>query len=171
MKTKSFECDLCQEIFTRKDNLKKHYIRKHEKIYRDGKTLNGQMTCNCQDCTLEFFHKKKFIEHLAAAHKINIESKRLSFPAVEQLISWKEKEEVKNYVYFSKPYKNSTSNNFKNIYFVCQHDGKDRVHRKKDEPARKTDKIHKHGKVKAGLFCLTRIFVKEDLSKKKNCQF
>ena len=73
--------------------------------------------------TLEFFHKKKFIEHLAAAHKINIESKRLSFPSVEQFISWKEKEKLNNYVYFSKPDKEPTSNNFKNT--VCQHDGKD----------------------------------------------
>ena len=145
---------MCQEIFTRKDDLKRHYIRKHEKIYRYEKTLDGRMTCNYQDCTLEFFHKKKFIKHLAAAHKINIESKRLSFPSVEQFFSWKEKEELNNYVYFS--------NNFKNTYFVCQHDGKDRAHW--DEPARKTDKIHKHGKVKTGLFCPASIFVKEDLS-------
>ena len=80
MKMKSFECDLCQEIFTTKDNLKRHYIRKHEKIYRDENTLDEQMTCNYQDCTLEFFHEKKFLQHLAAAHKINIKSKRLSFP-------------------------------------------------------------------------------------------
>ena len=33
------------------------------------------------------------------------------------------------------------------------------------KPARKTDKIHEHGKVKTGLFCPARIFVKEDLSK------
>ena len=74
MKMKSFECDFCQEIFIRKDNLKRHYIRKHEKIFRDGKTSDGQMTCNYQGCTLECFHRKKFIEHLTAAHKINIES-------------------------------------------------------------------------------------------------
>ena len=86
MKMKSFECDLCQEIFTRKDNLKRHYIRKHAKIYRGEKTLDGRMTCNYQDCILEFFHKKKFIEHLAAAHKINIKSKQ-SFPSMEQFIS------------------------------------------------------------------------------------
>ena len=66
---------------------------------------------------------------------------------MEQFLSWKEKEELNNYVYFSKPYKESASNNFKNTYFVCQHDGKDRAHRKKDELARKSDKIHKHGKV------------------------
>ena len=29
---------------------------------------------------------------------------------------------------FSKPYKETTSNNFKNTYFVCQHDGKDGAH-------------------------------------------
>ena len=114
--------------------MKRHYIRKHEKIYRDEKSLDGQMTCNYQDC---IFHKKKFIEHLlAAAHKINIESKKLSFPSMEQLISWKEKEELNNYVNFCKPYKDSASNNFKNTYFVCQHDGKDRAHQKKDESAR-----------------------------------
>ena len=44
-------------------------------MYRDEKTLDGRMTCNYQDCNLEFFQKKMFIEHLAAAHKINIESK------------------------------------------------------------------------------------------------
>ena len=52
MKIKSFECDLCQEIFTRKDNLKRHYIRKHEKISSDEKTLDGRVTCNCQYCNL-----------------------------------------------------------------------------------------------------------------------
>ena len=87
MKMKSFEYDLCQKILTRKDNLKRHYIRKHEKIYRDEKTLDGQMTCNFQDCNFEFFNKKKFIEHLAAAHKINIESKKLAFTSAEQFIS------------------------------------------------------------------------------------
>ena len=35
------------------------------------------MTCNYQNGTLEFFHKKKFIEHLTADHKINIKLKRL----------------------------------------------------------------------------------------------
>ena len=69
-------------------------------------------------------------------------------------------------MYFSKPYKELASNNFKNTYFVCQHDGKDRAHRMKDKLARKRDKIHKHGKVKTGLFCPARIFMKEDLSKK-----
>ena len=28
------------------------------------------MTYNYQDCTLELFHEKKFIEHLADVHKI-----------------------------------------------------------------------------------------------------
>ena len=45
---------------------------------------------------------------------------------MEQFISWKEKEELNNCIFFSKPYKESTSNNSKNTYFVCQHDGKDR---------------------------------------------
>ena len=67
-----------QEIFMPKTFHKKrqhetHYIRKHKKIYRDEETLDGRMTFNYQDFNLEFFHKT-FIEHLAAAHKTNIES-------------------------------------------------------------------------------------------------
>ena len=72
--------------FYKKRQLEKTLIRKHEKIYRGEKTLDGRMTCNYQVCILEFFHKKKFTEHLAAAHKINIESKK-SFPSMEQFIS------------------------------------------------------------------------------------
>ena len=37
---------------------------------------------------------------------------------MEQFISWKEKEGLNNYVYFSKLYKESTSDNFKNTLFV-----------------------------------------------------
>ena len=41
MKMIPFEYDLCQYIVTRKDILKRHYIRKYEKISRDENTLDG----------------------------------------------------------------------------------------------------------------------------------
>ena len=53
--------------------MKHTILEKHKKIYRDEETLDGRMTFNYQDFNLEFFHKT-FIEHLAAAHKTNIES-------------------------------------------------------------------------------------------------
>ena len=49
------------------------------------------MTCNYQDCNLDFFHKRKFVEHLAAAHKINIESKNYNSPQWSNSVLGKKK--------------------------------------------------------------------------------
>ena len=127
--------------------MKRHYIRKHQKTYKDEKTLDGRMICNYQDCSLEFFHKKKFIEPLSVAHEINIESKKLLFTSWSNSFLGKKKSNSTIMFIFLNLLKESTSNNFKNTYFVCQHDRKDRAHRRKDEPVRKSDKIYKHGKV------------------------
>ena len=80
--------------------MKRYGNTKRKKIYRDENTLDGRMTCDYQDCSSEIFHKNMFMKHLTAAHKINIESKNLAFPSVEQFISWKEKQEFSNSVYF-----------------------------------------------------------------------
>ena len=45
-----YDNKLLKEKKTRKDKL--------ENMYRDEKTLDGRMTCNYQDCNLEFFQKK-----------------------------------------------------------------------------------------------------------------
>ena len=80
--------------------MKRYCNTKHKKIYRYENTLDERMTCDYQDCSSEIFHKNMFMKHLTAAHKINIESKKLAFPSVEQFISWKEKQEFSNSVYF-----------------------------------------------------------------------
>ena len=105
------------------------------------------MICNYQDCSLEFFHKKKFKEPLSVAHKINIESKKLLFTSWSNSFLAKKKSNSTIMFIFLNLLKESTLNNFKDTYFVCQHHRKDRAHRRKDEPVRKSDKIHKHGKV------------------------
>ena len=46
------------------------------------------------------------------------------------------------------------------MYYVCQHDGHSKAHRRKEEPNRKTNKRYHHGKIKRGTFCPARMNVK-----------
>ena len=65
-----------------------------------------------------------------------------------------------NFLYFSKQRGTSSSEIASNIYYVCQHDGHSKAHRKKEEPKRKTNKIYHHGRIMRGTFCLARMNVK-----------
>ena len=46
------------------------------------------------------------------------------------------------------------------MYYVCQHDGHSKAHRRKEEPKRKTNKIYYHGRIKKETFCPARMNVK-----------
>ena len=83
---------------------------------------------------------------------------------MSEFMVWKEAEEAENYLYFSKQTSSRESSNYTYSYFVCQHDGDKKVHNKKGEPERKTDKKYKHGQIKTGLFCPARIIAKFDKS-------
>lgn len=51
--------------------------------------------------TSEFFHKKKFMEHLATTHKINIESKKLSLTSVEQFLGKKRRNSTITFIFLN----------------------------------------------------------------------
>ena len=59
---------------------------------------------------------------------------------MQELFPWKEKEESENFLYFSKQRGTSSSEVGSNMYYVCQHDGHSKAHRRKEEPDRKTNK-------------------------------
>ena len=46
------------------------------------------------------------------------------------------------------------------MYYVCQHDGHSKAHRRKEEPDRKTNKRYHHGRIKRETFCPARMNVK-----------
>ena len=50
-------------------------------------------------------------------------------------MEWKEKEELRNFVYSSKQRGDGESEMIFHKYFVCQHDGHVKAHRKEAEPA------------------------------------
>ena len=46
------------------------------------------------------------------------------------------------------------------MYYVCQHDGHSKAHRRKEEPDRKMNKRYHHGRIKRETFCPARMNVK-----------
>ena len=77
----------------------------------------------------------------------------LNFPNQKKFIEWKKKEELRNFLYYSKQRGDGESEIIIHTYFVCQHDGHAKVHRKKAEPARKTGQKFRRGQVKSNRFC------------------
>ena len=77
----------------------------------------------------------------------------LNFPNQKKFIEWKKKEELRNFLYYSKQRGDGESEIIIHTYFVCQHDGHAKVHRKKAEPARKTGRKFRRGQVKSNRFC------------------
>ncbi|XP_026685661.1 uncharacterized protein LOC113471021 [Diaphorina citri] len=79
----------------------------------------------------------------------------------EEFISWKEKEEVKSFSYFSQ----HRAQNGCRKYYYCQHDGHSKPHRKSNEPARLSSRKKKIGQIKKDFQCIARIIVKIEHSK------
>ena len=52
----------------------------------------------------------------------------LNFPNQKKFIEWKKKEEIRNFVYYSKQRGDGESEIIIHTYFVCQHDGHAKVH-------------------------------------------
>ena len=104
------------------------------------------------------------LKHLEEDHGANTLKSQLRFPSMDDFYQWKEREESTNFVYFSVQGGASTSQYAKNHYFVCQHNGPDRPHRKKTEPARLTNRTNKKGSIKTGLTCPARMLVKQNFA-------
>ena len=134
--------------------------RKHDATYKDEKNLSARTICSYPNCNEEYFHKSKYIEHLSEIHRGDIQTIEKKCTNIQEFFSWKEKEESENFLYFSKQLGTSSSEIASNMYYVCQHDGHSKAHRRKEEPERKTYKRHHHGRIKRGTVCTARINVK-----------
>ena len=81
----------------------------------------------------------------------------MTFSNEKEFMEWKEKEELRNFVYYSKQRGDGQSEAKYCKYFLCQHDGNAASHRKKEELPRKTSKKYRRGQVKTGSFCPSRM--------------
>ena len=108
-------------------------------------------------CSELFYHKSKMIDHLNIYHQVNAHKEVLNFPNEKKFMEWKEKEELRNFVYYSKQRCDGESEMIIHKYFVCQHDGHAKAHRKEAEPARKTSRKFRRGQVKSNRFCPSRM--------------
>ena len=79
---------------------------------------------------------------------------------MQEFFSWTEKEESENFLYFSKQRGTSSSEVASNMYYVCQHGGHSKAHRRKEEPDCKTNKRYHHGRIKRDTFSPARMNVK-----------
>ena len=78
------------------------------------------------------------IDHVNTQHQVNAQKEVLNFPNEKQFKEWKEKEELRTFVDYSKQRGDGESKMIIHKHFVCQHDGKAKTHRKAAEPVRKT---------------------------------
>ena len=93
-----------------------------------------------------FYHKSKMIDHLNIYHQV------LNFPNEKKFMEWKEKEELRNFVYYSKQRGDRESEMIIHKYFFYQHDVHAKAHRKAAEPARKTSRKFRRDQVKSDRF-------------------
>ena len=95
---KVFNCDICGITTTRRNNINRHMQRKHDTTYKDEKTLSARTICSYPNCNEEYFHKSKYIEHLSEKHHVDFQTIEKNFTSMQEVFSWKEKEESKNFL-------------------------------------------------------------------------
>ncbi|XP_065677529.1 uncharacterized protein LOC136092875 [Hydra vulgaris] len=160
MKTPSFTCSTCMRSFSRKDSLKRHTLLMHKVIFADKQCRGKRTPCYYQNCSQVFFHKIKLIKHIEEYHKGEFSTETYEFSSELEFLTWKEKEENNNYVFFSKQTgSKQSSKETKTSYFICQVDGHSKPHRSAIEPPRKTNKRYFRGSVKSDAFCPARMIV------------
>ncbi|XP_057312270.1 uncharacterized protein LOC130653772 [Hydractinia symbiolongicarpus] len=150
----TFQCDECDANYTRKNKLKAHMLKKHNTTLTD---QGKRSKCTFPGCEETFYHKSRMISHLITFHGTKTNVRNLVFEDEQMFMEWKEKEELDKHIYFSKQRGDGDSKLTKYAYYVCQHDGDGRSHRKEGEPARKTEKKFKRGQIKTGRFCPARL--------------
>ena len=82
--------------------MNRHMQRKHNATYKDEKTLSARTICSYPNCNEEYFHKSKYIEHFSEKHHVDFQTIEKNFTNMQEVLSWKEKEESENFLYFSK---------------------------------------------------------------------
>ncbi|XP_057301394.1 uncharacterized protein LOC130635887 [Hydractinia symbiolongicarpus] len=129
-------------------------LKKHNTTLTD---QGKRSKCTFPGCEETFYHKSRMISHLNTFHGTKTNVRNLVFEDEQMFMEWKEKEELDKHIYFSKQRGDGDSKLTKYAYYVCQHDGDGRSHRKEGEPARKTEKKFKPGQIKTGRFCPARL--------------
>ncbi|XP_064632844.1 uncharacterized protein LOC135491114 [Lineus longissimus] len=119
--------------------------------------------CIHPSCKEMFYHKTKMLQHLEEEHGVRCEKSAHNFKTFCEFLEWKEKEEITNFVYFSKQKGVSVGKNTEYFYYICQMDGSEKPHRGKDEPGHKTDRRNKKGQVKDSTTCPARMIVHKSL--------
>lgn len=147
----------------------RHYKNVHKQNYiPNEKSEYKKERCLQPGCSQEFYHRTKLTAHLQKVHGVDVQTEEVCFKNFQQFLSWKEKEEAANFVYFSRRNAASETRLAKTYYFVCQHDGSDRVHRKKSEQ-NLGKKRNKKGRVRTGIVCPARMKVRVEKSTGEAC--
>lgn len=148
-------CTKCNDTFSRKDNLKRHFLRHHKEEYVDNKV--NKTKCLYPGCHKQFYHKNKMLEHLEQGHGVELKMEHLEFRSFEDFYQWKQEEETMKCVYFSKHTGNTKSSISDISYYMCQKDGFDKT------VERKSARRNKRGVTKTGHVCPARMIVKVSL--------
>ncbi|XP_065647826.1 uncharacterized protein LOC136077119 [Hydra vulgaris] len=101
-KKPGFMCSACMMSFTRKDNMKRHALQVHKTVFRDDQSKDKRTPCHYQDCGQVFFQKVKLIKHIVECHEGIFFKESYNFLSEPEFLTWKEKEELNSYVFFSK---------------------------------------------------------------------
>ena len=98
-------------------------MRTHGTAFKDDRCTDVRTMCNFPGCMESFFWKVDFVKHLTDRHNIACSVESYTFASELEFQNWKEKEEVKNLVYFSKQRGDRCGKKFRYVYYNCQRDG------------------------------------------------
>ena len=154
-----YQCSQFDKTFTQSDFLDSHQREHRETVDEtvDGSVLKKKTKCMSPNCKETFFHHNKLIQHLKNDHKAKIQESQMDFPSMKEFLTWKEAEESKNFLYYSKSTSTKKCKNDSYSYYLCQKNGCSRPHRSKDNRSRKTTRRNVKGVIKTDSFCPSRI--------------
>lgn len=148
-----FQCENCGYSSKYKTSVKRH--KEHCGI----ENSCTKRSCIFPNCQVKFYHVSQMIRHMEVMHSACIGVKNLKFASVDEFHVWKEKEEITHFTYFTKHRGDCQTKNGLYSIYICQNDGSNKSHRRKDEPPRLTGRRYKKGTIKTGSTCPSRMFV------------
>ena len=110
--------------------------------------------------TKNIFIKSKYIEHLSEKHHVDFQTIKKNLQICRSFFHGKKKKKVRTFYTLVNSDGTSSSEVGSNMYYVCQHDGHSKAHRRKEEPDRKTNKRYHHRRIKRETFCPAKMNVK-----------
>ena len=94
-------------------------------------------------------------------HKTDIKVSQDNFPSMEKFLAWKEEEESKKFVYYSKQTSTKKYKSTTYSYYLCQKNGCSLPHSKGKKP-RKSSRRNTKGVIKTDRYCPSRMICKSD---------